>query len=198
MRATRRLLKPLVAMESCFLGYAPRQMYDVVADVGSYRLFLPWCRASTVHSSQPLIDKPHIHKMEATLEVGFPPVFSEKYTSDVLLEPHTRIKAELHEASKGHGVLSSLVCIWEFAPTPDTPQSCRVGFELRFAFSTAAHDAVTRAVFGKVVSTMQNSFIQRCEALHGPPSHDRIVISSTCQGAGNPPPSTKPSTSIFG
>lgn len=33
------------------------------------------------------------------------------------------------------------------------PQSCRVGFELRFAFSTAAHDAVTRAVFGKVPTT---------------------------------------------
>ncbi|NWR63364.1 CQ10B protein, partial [Bucorvus abyssinicus] len=53
------------------------QMYELVADVGEYRLFVPWCRRSAVlYRRGPVL--------QAELEVGFPP-FLERYVSEVFL-----------------------------------------------------------------------------------------------------------------
>eukprot|EP00668_Euglena_longa_P000677 GGOE01000822.1.p1 GENE.GGOE01000822.1~~GGOE01000822.1.p1 ORF type:complete len:243 (+),score=40.92 GGOE01000822.1:24-752(+) len=192
------LSKVMQARESCYLGYAPEKMYNVVADVGNYKAFLPWCTNSTVHSSTADPKDASVTKMEATLEVGFPPLFSEQYTSAVTLRKDSHITAELHETSKGQ-TLSALLCTWHFEPTEGTKDSSKVDFELEFAFSNTAHEAITRTVFRQVVEAMQTSFIKRCEALNGPPSHDRLVIPSapTSNPTGS---SSKPSpwSSIFG
>lgn len=47
------------------LSYSPRQMFDVVADVEQYHLFVPWCVRSSVKLRRPP------SYMEAELEVGF-------------------------------------------------------------------------------------------------------------------------------
>ena len=59
-------------------------MYDIVADVGSYQLFVPWCTCSRIIS----------HRNEfsqAEREVGFPPVV-ERYVSEIISEPHHQIR----------------------------------------------------------------------------------------------------------
>ncbi|NXE07687.1 CQ10B protein, partial [Lophotis ruficrista] len=53
------------------------QMYELVANVGEYRLFVPWCRRSAVLSRRGQV-------LRAELEVGFPPLL-ERYVSEVFL-----------------------------------------------------------------------------------------------------------------
>eukprot|EP00667_Euglena_gracilis_P022018 EG_transcript_24357 len=193
------LSKLMQAQESCYLGYAPEKMFNVVADVANYKTFLPWCTNSTVLSSTVDPTDATVTKMEATLEVGFPPLFIEQYTSAVTLRKTSGITAELHEISKGQ-TLSALLCKWHFAPTEGTPDSSRLDFALEFSFSNAAHEALTRTVFKQVVEAMQTSFIKRCEALNGPPSHERLVIPATepRSGAATAPAKSTPWSSIFG
>ena len=45
--------------------YSPEQLFDVVADVGHYCEFVPWCQRSVVVASRPP------DYIEAELEVGF-------------------------------------------------------------------------------------------------------------------------------
>ena len=49
----------------------------IVADVGSYKEFIPWCTNSSVYDVRP-------SSCKAKLEIGFPPL-QEKYTSSIKL-----------------------------------------------------------------------------------------------------------------
>ena len=59
--------------------YSPEDVYRVVADVNSYKLFLPWCKDS-------LYLREAEHKSMVRLVVGFPPLM-ESYTALVLADP---------------------------------------------------------------------------------------------------------------
>ena len=69
--------------ETRTLPYSAQQMYDLVADVGSYPAFLPWCSAARVKSVTP---QGNTEVMEADLVISFK-VFRERFTSRVVLMP---------------------------------------------------------------------------------------------------------------
>jgi len=57
------------------------QMFDIVADVASYQLFVPWCKES-------LVTQRRDTSFRCRLTVGFPPVI-ERYNSLVTVSrPH--------------------------------------------------------------------------------------------------------------
>ena len=61
--------------ENRVVPYRPDQMFDLVADVGKYPQFLPWCVGSKVKSRSPEAEV-------ADLTIGFGP-FRESFTSRV-------------------------------------------------------------------------------------------------------------------
>ena len=78
--------------ETRFLPYSAQQMYDLVADVGSYPQFLPWNSAARIRSRAQAPDGSEV--MEADLVISFK-VFRERFGSRVVLWPQEhRIETE--------------------------------------------------------------------------------------------------------
>ncbi len=137
--------------ESRVVAYQPEQMFDLVADVGSYPKFLPWCAAARVISSTAA-------EQVADLTIAFGP-FRESFTSRVALDrPHVvRVRYE-------HGPFRYLNNQWKF--TPD-PRGCRVDFFVDFEFRNRLLQSAIGVVFNQAVRRMVNAFLVRAGQLYG-------------------------------
>ena len=62
------------------MRFAPRQLFDLVADVPRYPEFLPWCTAARIRRQEGPNDQ------LAALANGFGP-FHEKFESRIVLTP---------------------------------------------------------------------------------------------------------------
>ncbi|XP_062993805.1 coenzyme Q-binding protein COQ10 homolog B, mitochondrial-like [Elgaria multicarinata webbii] len=152
------------------LPYSVDQMYDIVADVGSYQLFVPWCTCSRVIS----------HRNEfsqAELEVGFPPVV-ERYLSEIISEPHHQIRA----VSKDGQLFQHLETLWQFQPgRVGKLDTCTLKFYVSFEFKSVLHTQLANLFFNEVVKQMVSAFEQRAEKLYGSQTaaHPRKAVHCT-------------------
>jgi len=88
--------------------------------------------------------------------VGFPP-FRERYTSTVLVEPHSRISALVREGK----LLKQLSTTWTFAPGPGPAFSCWLSFEVEFQFQSRLHSALAEVFMREAVWKMRAAFEAR-------------------------------------
>ena len=139
--------------EAKTIAYRPEQMYDLVADVGKYPQFLPWCVGARVRSHTET-------ELVADLTIGFGP-FRESFTSRVILERPIRI-----QVSYENGPFRYLNNEWKFAPDP---KGCRVNFFVDFEFKSRLLQAAIGVVFNEAVRRMVNAFLKRARDVYGPP-----------------------------
>ncbi len=134
--------------------YRPDQLFDLVADVGRYPEFLPWCVAARVrtHSETELV---------ADLTIGFGP-FRESFTSRVALERPSRVRVRYE-----NGPFRYLNNQWDFTPAP---QGCQVNFFVDFEFRSRILQAAIGVVFNEAVRRMVNAFLKRARDIYGPPA----------------------------
>ena len=134
--------------------YRPEQMFELVADVGKYPDFLPWCVGSKVRSRT-------TEQAVADLTIGFGP-FRESFTSRVILErPHlVRVRYE-------NGPFRYLNNQWKFTPHPN---GCRVDFFVDFEFRSRVLQAAIGVVFNQAVGRMVAAFLKRARDVYGPPA----------------------------
>jgi coenzyme Q-binding protein COQ10 len=140
--------------------YSAEEMYALIADVGRYPEFLPWCAAARVRSRKPLPDGSG-EVMEADLVISFK-VYREKFGSRVTLHPEARtIDVEYLE-----GPFRYLQNHWVFRPLDG--DRCEVDFFVDFEFRSTILQKLIGLVFHEAMLRIVRAFERRAEALYGP------------------------------
>lgn len=134
--------------------YRAEQMFDLVADVGRYPQFLPWCAAARVRARTESL-------LLADLTIGFGP-FRESFASRVGLDRpgHIRVTYE-------RGPFRYLNNEWRFL---GTPTGCQVDFFVDFEFRSRLLQRAIGVVFNEAVRRMVNAFLKRAGEVYGPPA----------------------------
>jgi ribosome-associated toxin RatA of RatAB toxin-antitoxin module len=145
--------------KSVLLWYTPHEMYELVTGVERYPEFLPWCNKVEVLARDGDIVTARLHLAYA----GVKHAFTTRNTN----ESGRSVRMELVD-----GPFSKLHGLWLFQPlnkpgTAGEPSACKIGFELNYAFSSGALEAVVSPVFDRIANTFVDSFVQRAESLHG-------------------------------
>ena len=143
--------------ETRFLPYTAQEMYNLVADVGSYPKFLPWNSAARIRSRTPGPDGSEV--MEADLVISFK-VFRERFGSRVTLFPaDKKIDTEYLD-----GPFRYMKTNWAFA---DAPGGCNVTFFVDFEFKNALLQGIIGVVFNEAMQRVVRAFERRAEDLYG-------------------------------
>ena len=147
--------------KSVLLWYSPREMYDLVTGVDAYPQFLPWCSRAEVVTA-------HADGVTARLNLSYMGVqhaFTTRNTHNTL-EATKSVAVQLVD-----GPFSRLEGNWLFLPLgrPGSDDAaCKIEFDLAYAFSNIALEAVVSPVFDRVANTLVDSFVRRAEAIYGP------------------------------
>ena len=133
--------------------YRAEQLFDLVADVGKYPEFLPWCVGAKVRTRTET-------ELVADLTIGFGP-FRESFTSRVQLDRPRQVRVAYED-----GPFRYLNNQWSFRPDP---HGCRVDFFVDFEFRSRILQAAIGVVFNEAVRRMVNAFLKRARDVYGPP-----------------------------
>ena len=150
--------------ETRHLPYTPDQMYDLVADVGSYGQFLPWVSAVRIRSNSET-------EMVADLMVGFK-ALREKFTSKVSKQRPAEIHVDYID-----GPLKYLHTDWKFAS--DGQGGAVVDFSIEFEFKSRLFEMVAGQVFDRALRMMIGAFEERAAKLYASPVKAAPGISSS-------------------
>lgn len=138
------------------LPYTAQQMYDLVADVGAYPKFLPWCAAARIRARTPKGDH---EVMEADLVISFK-VFRERFGSRVVLWPEQmKIDTEYLD-----GPFRYMKSDWTFR---DAEGGCEVDFFVDFEFKNAVLQGIIGVVFNEAMQRIVRAFERRAAELYG-------------------------------
>ncbi len=144
------------------LPYSCEQMFDLVADVGRYREFLPWVIATRVRSNTET-------EMTADMVVGFK-ALRESFTSRVIKDRPHRI--EVHYID---GPLRDLDNRWVF--TPAANGGCDIDFCVDFAFKNRMFERIAGQYFDRAFRKMVAAFEQRANELYGSNSSSAQIVA---------------------
>ncbi|MCC1492565.1 type II toxin-antitoxin system RatA family toxin [Cognatishimia sp. F0-27] len=142
--------------ETRTLPYTAQQMYDLVADVGSYPQFLPWTAAARIRSREERGDS---EVMLADLVISFK-VFRERFGSRVVLWPQDkRIDTEYLD-----GPFKHMVSKWKFT---DVDGGVEVDFFVDFEFRNRILQGAAGMFFYEAMQRIVRAFERRAAVLYG-------------------------------
>ena len=143
--------------ESRPLPYTAQQMYDLVADVGSYPKFLPWTAAARVRRVTEQADGSKV--MEADLVISFK-VFRERFGSRVVLWPEDKkIETEYLD-----GPFKYMRSNWRFE---EDGSGCIVHFDVDFEFKNLILQKAAGLFFYEAMQRIVRAFEGRAQELYG-------------------------------
>lgn len=139
------------ARQSVLVPYPASCMFDLVDAVELYPQFLPWCSGSEVAYRRS-------DELQAVVHINFHGMRQHFTTRNSRNPPH-EIRMHLVE-----GPFSMLEGRWQFT---DLGAGSKVGFELRWAFSSRVLGAMAGPVFSQIANTMVEAFVGRAQKLYG-------------------------------
>lgn len=134
------------------LGYAPAQLFDLVADVAAYPRFLPWVIAARITRRDGNV-------FFADLVIGFK-MFRETFTSRV-----TALRPDHIHVEYISGPMRHLSNHWRFIDNGDG--STTIDFFLDFEFKNPILQKVVGVLFHEAVRRMVGAFEARARELYG-------------------------------
>lgn len=151
-------------VKSVLIWYSAQEMFDLVADVAKYPLFLPWCDHARVLSQE---------SGGVVAEIGIAMAgVRQNFTTRNTHEPGRSIAMRMIE-----GPFSSLHGQWTFdaldAPgmgeTQNKPgqRACRVGLRLHYGFASLVLARLVGPVFDKISGQLVDAFVKRAEQVYG-------------------------------
>jgi len=114
--------------------YPQSTIFEAVARVGDYSLFLPWCMSSRVLTRTE--GAAGSETLTTEMGVGFdsgPVPLRSTFRSTVTLEPLTRVRA----VSESNAFIDHLIFSWEFAPIGE--RSTRLDLQLEVGLKSPEH-----------------------------------------------------------
>ena len=137
---------------SALVPHSQEQMFDLVADVGSYPDFLPWCQGAQVNNSDGEV-------VEATLAFGRGGLHKSFRTRNTLRRPES-ITLQLLE-----GPFRRLSGAWAFQGLGNT--GTKVALDLEFEFENRMTDFVLGPFFEEICNSLVDAFTRRARQIHG-------------------------------
>jgi ribosome-associated toxin RatA of RatAB toxin-antitoxin module len=137
---------------SALVVYTPRQMFELVNDVGEYPRFLPWCRSSHILQQTP-------DMIEATLEIAWSGIH-KSFTTRNILKPYGHM-----EMSLVNGPFHQLEGKWDFLALGD--QGCKVSLNLEFELTGNIIDKVFQPIFHHIANSLVDAFCKRAAEIYG-------------------------------
>ena len=139
--------------ETKILPHKPEEMFDLVADVGRYPEFLPWCIGARIRTRTETL-------MVADLIIGFKGL-RENFTSNVMLNR----EAMTIDVSYQDGPFKYLKNNWKFKNF-DAGQ-CSLDFYVEFEFKSRILQKMIEMLFSEAVRRMVTAFEQRAAQVYG-------------------------------
>lgn len=145
--------------KSVLIWYSAQEMFSLVADVGQYPRFLPWCDHASVREQ---------HEDGVTAEVGISMGgIRQSFTTRNQHLPGPRIVMRMLE-----GPFSSLDGEWSFSGlgepgSASAPRACRVRLSLRYGFSNSGLARIVGPVFDRISDSLVDAFVKRAEQVYG-------------------------------
>lgn len=151
-------------MEQKQVPYTTAQLYALVADVGSYPKFLPWCVGARVRKNDG-------REMVADLTIGFK-IFRESFCSRVTLNPPEGENGPCSIlVAYENGPFKYLKNRWLFAPAE---LGSTVDFFVDFEFRNVVLQKAIGVVFTEAVHLMVNAFLKRAAKVYGAPAQGAV------------------------
>jgi len=157
---------PVCVFKECRkIGYSQQQLYSIASDILNYPQFLPYCVNARILSTQP-------SSCLAELQIGFPPLVTEKYTSKVTFVPFQKIEA----MGMNSRLFNKLQNTWTFSQQDNVTL---VDFSVLFEFKNPFYAHLSRLFFTQITQEMISSFEKRAFKLYGQPLIQSKTLSRT-------------------
>jgi ribosome-associated toxin RatA of RatAB toxin-antitoxin module len=141
-----------VIEKSALVRYPAHRMLQLVEDIESYPLFLPWCHASRILRRTD-------DTVEAELEImrgGFRKSFATR---------NQRVSSQEIRMSLIKGPFSRLEGVWTFVPLRE--DASKIALHLEFEMMGKLSNLAFGAVFNQICNSMVGAFTQRAKDLYG-------------------------------
>ena len=138
---------------TAIMPYSAAQMYKLVADINSYKDFLPWCSDSKILkiSEDKSIIEAKVWVKKGLIETNFS-------TKNQNIE-NISIKMELID-----GPFEFLDGHWEFIALSET--ACKIELKLSYRFANRAFSLALKPLFSQISNKMLDSFCQRARDIY--------------------------------
>lgn len=148
-------------VKEALVPHSREAMFDLVLDIQSYPLFLPWCPKVEIHTQEVSTEEPNTTFTDATLFV------QKGFMSFSFRTKNLNKKADFIQMNLIEGPFKELHGTWEFLPLSPEPvdqkklDACKIKFSLSYVFANRALDMTLNPMMQKLADSFLDAFCQR-------------------------------------